>query len=129
VGGGALWADVYEETQKFGLDVVGAYFWFTGVAGFLLGGGYGPLSGEHGLGLDNVLAATVVLADGQIVQTSESEETDLFWAIRGEFSCINSYVYWPDVNVRMPGGGDQFGIVVEFVLKTFLVAPTVPFRP
>ena len=86
VQGGALWGDVYEETRKFHLDVVGGHFWFIGVAGYLLSGGFGRLSGEHGLGLDNVLAATVVLADGRIVKTSATEETDLFWAIRGVFT-------------------------------------------
>jgi len=105
VQGGALWGDVYEETQKFGLDVVGAHYWFVGVGGYLLGGGHSRLSGEHGLGSDNVLAATVVLADGRIVKTSATEETDLFWAIRG--------------------GGNQFGIVVEFVLKTFPAANSI----
>jgi len=105
VQGGALWGDVYEETQKFGVDVVGAHFWFIGVAGYLLGGGYSRLSGDRGLGLDNVLAATVVLADGRVVKTSATEETDLFWAIRG--------------------GGNQFGIVVEFVLKTFPAAHSI----
>jgi FAD/FMN-containing dehydrogenase len=83
VQGGALWGDVYEESKKFGVDVVGGHFWFIGVAGYLLSGGFGRLSGEHGLGLDNVLAATVILADGRIVKTSATEETDLFWAIRG----------------------------------------------
>ena len=123
VQGGALWGDVYEETQKFGVDVVGAHFWFIGVAGYLLGGGYSRLSGDRGLGLDNVLAATVVLADGRVVKTSATEETDLFWAIRGEFSricmIINGYSH---LNL---GGGNQFGIVVEFVLKTFPAAHSI----
>ncbi|KAI9061591.1 FAD-binding domain-containing protein [Trametes sanguinea] len=98
VQGGALWGDVYEVTAKAGVDVVGSPLWFVGVGGFTLGGGYGPLSGEHGLAIDNLLSAKVVLADGRIVTTSKEEEPDLFWAIRG--------------------GGGQFGIVVEFVFKT-----------
>ena len=84
VQGGALWGDVYEETMGFGVHVVGAHFWFIGVAGFLLSGGYSRLGGDHGLGVDNILAATVVLADGRVVKTSATEEPDLFWAIRGE---------------------------------------------
>ncbi|EIW51598.1 FAD-binding domain-containing protein [Trametes versicolor FP-101664 SS1] len=98
VQGGALWGDVYEVTSKAQVDVVGSPLWFVGVGGYTLGGGYGPLSGEYGLAIDNILSATVVLADGRIVKTSKDEEPDLFWAIRG--------------------GGGQFGIVVEFVFKT-----------
>ncbi|RPD55588.1 FAD-binding domain-containing protein [Lentinus tigrinus ALCF2SS1-7] len=97
VQGGALWEDVYKITSQAKVEVVGAPLWFVGVGGFTLGGGYGPLSGEHGLAIDNLLSATVVLADGRVVKTSATEEPDLFWAIRG--------------------GGGQFGIVVEFVFK------------
>lgn len=84
VQGGALWGDVYEVTVRERLEVVGSPLWFVGVGGFTLGGGYSPLSGEHGLAIDNMLAATVVLADGRIVEASPHTEPDLFWAIRGE---------------------------------------------
>ncbi|KAF8074147.1 FAD-binding domain-containing protein [Lyophyllum atratum] len=99
VQAGAVWGDVYEECKKAGVDVVGAPLWFVGVGGFLLGGGYGPLSGQRGLAIDNMLSATVVLADGKIVKTSATQESDLFWAIRG--------------------GGGQFGILAEVELKAF----------
>jgi FAD/FMN-containing dehydrogenase len=55
----------------------------VGVAGLTLGGGYGPLNGRFGLALDNLVEATVVLADGSIVVANESQHADLFWAIRG----------------------------------------------
>ena len=99
VQGGALWGDVYEVAKKENVDVVGGSLWFVGVGGFTLGGGYGPLSGEYGLAIDNLLSAKVVLADGRIVNTSKDEESELFWAIRG--------------------GGGQFGIVVEFTFKVY----------
>lgn len=51
-----------------------------------------------GLGVDNVLAAKVVTADGCIVSASPTENEDLFWAIRG-------------------GGGGLYGIVIEWTLK------------
>ena len=87
VQGGALWGDVYEVTSQAQVDIVGSPLWFVGVGGFTLGGGYGPLSGKFGLAIDNLLAATVVLADGRIVKTSPDDEPDLFWAIRGTFCC------------------------------------------
>lgn len=99
VQGGAIWGDVYEECKKAGVDVVGPPLWFIGVGGFLLGGGHSPLSGQRGLAIDNMLSATVVLADGKIIKTSITEEPDLFWAIRG--------------------GGGQFGILVEVELNAF----------
>ncbi|TBU47887.1 FAD-binding domain-containing protein [Dichomitus squalens] len=98
VQGGAYWGDVYEVTSKAKVDVVGSPLWFVGVGGFTLGGGFGPLTAEHGTAVDNLISATVVLADGRIVRASHNEEPDLFWAIRG--------------------GGGQFGVVVEFVFKT-----------
>jgi len=99
VQGGAVWGDVYTELEKHDLVVVGGNIWFVGVGGFITGGGYSPISGEYGLAVDNLLGATVVLADGRIVNCDESEESDLFWAIRG--------------------GGNQFGIVTEFILKAY----------
>jgi len=99
VQGGALWGDVYEETQKFGLDVVGAFVWFIGVAGSLSGGGYGRLSAEYGLALDNLLSATVVLADGRTVKTSANEEPDLFWAIRG-VCLLPGFIYKPPMTFK-----------------------------
>ena len=60
-----------------------AQIWHAGVGGLTLGGGYGFLSGQHGLTIDNVLRARMVLADGSIVNASEAENPDLFWAIRG----------------------------------------------
>jgi len=69
----------------------------TGVGGLTVGGGYGWLSGEHGLTIDNLVSATVVVASGEILNASDSENPDLFWAIRG--------------------GGSNFGPVTEFVFK------------
>src|SRR5262249_26204425 len=55
----------------------------VGMAGLTLGGGYGPLIGRFGLALDNLLAAEVVLADGRVVVADDSNEAELFWALRG----------------------------------------------
>lgn len=88
VQGGAVWGDVYKVCQEEQVDVVGSPLWFVGVGGFTLGGGYGPLSGEYGLTIDNLLSTVVVLSDGRIVTASPTEEPDLFWAIRGMLPSI-----------------------------------------
>lgn len=85
IQGGANWGDVYELGKKEGFEVPGTPFWFIGVGGSMLGGAYGNWTAAHGLGIDNLVGATVVLADGRIVKTSATEEPDLFWAIRGTF--------------------------------------------
>ncbi|KAF2668505.1 FAD-binding domain-containing protein [Microthyrium microscopicum] len=96
-GGGALWKDVDEAAGKYGLATTGGAVNHTGIGGLTLGGGYGYLTGRHGLVVDNLLSATVVLADGRIVQTSKDSVPDLFWAIRG--------------------AGQSFGVVTEFVYQ------------
>ncbi len=55
----------------------------VGVGGLTLSGGIGYLVRHSGLTIDNLLSAEVVTADGELVQTSEDSEPDLFWAIRG----------------------------------------------
>lgn len=92
VGGGAVWGDVYTELEKHNLVTVGGNVWFVGVGGFVLGGGYSTFSGQHGLAVDNLVGATVVLADGRIVTCSESREPDLFWAIRGKRALSRAHV-------------------------------------
>lgn len=73
-------------------------FSHTGVGGLTLGGGYGVLSGKHGLTIDNWAGATIVLATGEIVKTGiHDEDPDLFWALRG--------------------AGQNFGVITEFTLK------------
>ena len=83
IGGGARASDVVAVTEPLGLALVGGSAACVGVAGLTLGGGYGPLIGRHGLALDNLLEAEVVLADGSIVSASDEQHKELFWALRG----------------------------------------------
>ncbi|RUS27206.1 hypothetical protein BC938DRAFT_483594 [Jimgerdemannia flammicorona] len=90
-GGGALWRDVDVAAAEKGLATVGGTVNHTGVGGLTLGGGYGFLSGQHGLTIDNLVEAEIVLADGSIHTIDENRMPDLFWAIRGagnKFGCV-----------------------------------------
>lgn len=97
VQGGALWHDVDVTTARYGLATTGGLVSGTGVGGFTLGGGTGWLMRRHGLAIDNLLAAGIILADGRFVRASPDEHTDLFWALRG--------------------GGGGFGIVTHFEFR------------
>jgi FAD/FMN-containing dehydrogenase len=55
----------------------------VGIGGLTLGGGVGFLVRRHGLTIDNLLAAEVVTADGQVLRVDAETHPDLFWAIRG----------------------------------------------
>src|SRR5262245_57760387 len=81
--GGTTWGEYNRETQLHGLASTGGVVSTTGVAGLTLGGGLGWLVGKHGLAIDNLRSAQLVLADGRVVTASADENADLFWAVRG----------------------------------------------
>src|SRR5262245_11399992 len=73
VEGGVIWRELDHETQAFGLATTGGTVSNTGVVGLTLGGGLGWLMGKHGLTVDNVIAADVVTADGQLRQANAQQ--------------------------------------------------------
>jgi FAD binding domain len=104
---GATWSDVDRATQRYGLAVPGGVISTTGIAGLTLSGGLSWQRRAHGMTIDNLLACEVVTADGRILRASESENEDLFWALRG--------------------GGGNFGVVTSFEFAAHPLGPEVAF--
>jgi hypothetical protein len=108
----------------------------TGVSGLTLGGGFGWLSNRHGLTIDNLLSAELVLADATILRASKDENPDLFWAIRGcgsSFAIATEFTFQAHEQKNSCWGGlmafhpDQMGKVVDFANKFHEVATDQAF--
>jgi FAD/FMN-containing dehydrogenase len=83
---GANGGDLIAETLTYGLGAVVGAATTTGVGGVNLHGGIGWMSAKLGWGVDSILEAEVVTADGSVLRVSPDEHPDLYWAIRGEAS-------------------------------------------
>ncbi|WP_127572344.1 LLM class flavin-dependent oxidoreductase [Georgenia faecalis] len=83
IGPGARWMDVAAALQPYGLALSSGDYGGVGVGGLATAGGVGFLGRQHGLTIDHLVAADVLLADGTLVRASADENADLFWAVRG----------------------------------------------
>ncbi|MVA75339.1 LLM class flavin-dependent oxidoreductase [Auraticoccus sp. F435] len=83
IGPGARWGQVAETLQPYGWALTSGDYGGVGVGGLATAGGLGFLARQHGLTIDHLRAAEVVLADGTVVRTDEEHHPDLFWGLRG----------------------------------------------
>ncbi|KAL4936970.1 hypothetical protein BDV06DRAFT_227390 [Aspergillus oleicola] len=96
---GGTWAVSYKELEKHGRMVAGGREGKVGIAGLLTGGGKTFYTCRVGWGCDQVINYEIVLADGRIVNANDTENPELFRALKG--------------------GGNNFGIVTRFDMETF----------
>jgi FAD/FMN-containing dehydrogenase len=110
---GARWGAVARELTPLGLAISSGDSGDVGVGGLATTGGIGLMGRAHGLTIDRLRSAEVVTADGQVHRVSETEDADLFWAVRG--------------------AGANFGIVTAFDFEAAetsdVVQATVVYQP
>lgn len=99
VAGGAWWSDVVEQAGIHGLTALHGSSPDVGVAGYTLGGGIGWYARKHGMACHTIIAAEVVLPDGELVRVDEHNNPELLWVLRG--------------------AGGNVGIVTELTLRLF----------
>lgn len=98
VGPGARQVDALLELGRDGLAIPSGMCPTVRVGGFVSGGGFGWTTRRYGMASDQLVSAEVVLADGRVVRCSQTEEPDLFWALRG-------------------AGSGNFGVITEYELR------------
>ncbi len=108
IGGGAALGDVYSALGPKGITIPAGSCPPVGVSGHVQGGGFGEFARPFGLACDSLLSVDLVNADGVEITASETENSDLFWAIRG-------------------GGGGSFGVATRYQFRTHAVSELTSF--
>jgi FAD/FMN-containing dehydrogenase len=101
VEAGAKWGEVLQKTQTVGLAPLLGSSPDVGVVGYTLGGGFGWLGRKYGLAADSVRFFELVTADGQRIRASDTENSSLFWGLRG--------------------GGGSLGVITGMEIKLYPV--------
>jgi FAD/FMN-containing dehydrogenase len=147
---GLTWGEFDAATAAYGLATTGGLISTTGIAGFTLGGGIGWLMREHGLTIDNLLAADLITIEGRSIHASETENPDLFLALRGgggNFGIVTRFEYRLHPVVQVIGGltlypAQRAGTILRYFREfcetapdaltpmfAFITAPPAPFVP
>jgi len=128
---GARWRDVASALQPYGWAIGSGDYGGVGVGGLVTAGGVGFLSRNHGLTIDNVRAAELVLADGSRLRASHDQHPEVFWAVRGAGANIGivtaveisaspvSEVGWAQLGFQVPD-------VAQFLSAFGAVATSAP---
>lgn len=98
IGSGWRYGDAYDIAASHGYAIVGGGDRSVGLGGHIQGGGHGPYSSHYGLAADQIFQVTIATTEGKLLVADEHQNQDLLFAIRG-------------------GGGGQYGVVTEYVLK------------
>ncbi|KAL9039404.1 MAG: hypothetical protein Q9180_002547 [Flavoplaca navasiana] len=83
IGGAATFGDVFDPLYAAGFEIPTGSCTCVGFLGGTLGGGVGRYQGIHGLIIDNLLSLQMITAAGKLITVSATENTELFWGMRG----------------------------------------------
>lgn len=109
IGAGARLIDVYDQLTNLGVAIPLGSCLSVGIAGLTQGGGIGIVDRAYGLTCDNLQSVELITANGDKLTCSNSEHSDLFWALRG-------------------GGGGNFGVVTSFTFATHVTSDITVFE-
>ncbi|KAK7470126.1 hypothetical protein VKT23_001567 [Stygiomarasmius scandens] len=106
---GVQWFEAYDAAQAHGRMIVGGISAGGSVGaagGWISAGGHSAFSPQYGLGVDNVVQFTIVIASGEHLTANSHINADLFWAVRG-------------------GGGGTYGVLTSVTYRTHEITPLI----